>query len=109
MADGTVVANELSQTFVLATTNFLSSGGDGYLVLVDQGAATFGLLTDAIGDYITSQGLVTRFFDCRMCTKTRPDPRPSVSTTLARRRSDTFIRSESESVSRSPGCRGESV
>ena len=64
--DGTPVLDDVSQTLRLATNNFLSAGGDGYTMLADPGAATLGLLTSALGDYIEAAGLVTPYFDCRM-------------------------------------------
>lgn len=62
--DGTPITD--ADTLVLATNNFLSAGGDGYDMLADPNATTLGLLTSAIGDFITGAGLVTPYFDCRV-------------------------------------------
>ncbi|MFE6511545.1 bifunctional metallophosphatase/5'-nucleotidase [Nocardioides sp. NPDC057767] len=63
-ADGTPIAD--TDTLVLATNNFLSAGGDGYEMLADPNATTLGLLTSALGDFISNAGLVTPYFDCRV-------------------------------------------
>ena len=73
--DGTPITNDAAQTLTMATTNFLSSGGDGYDVLVDPGATTLGLLTAAIGDYISAQaGPVAPYFACRMVDENPAGP-----------------------------------
>lgn len=66
MNDGTPIVDDVSQTMLLATTNFLSSGGDDYLMLADGSFNTLGSLTDAIAARFASEGLITPYFDCRM-------------------------------------------
>lgn len=73
--DGTPITNDGAQTFRLAATNFLSSGGDGYAVLADPGATTLGLLTAAIGDFISAQGgPISPYFACRMVDQNPAGP-----------------------------------
>ncbi len=65
--DGTPITNDTAQTFKLATTNFLSTGGDDYDMLNDPSYTTLGLLTDAIGSFISAQpGPIAPYFDCRV-------------------------------------------
>ena len=72
--DGTAILDDTSQTLTLATNNFVSAGGDGYTMLADPSAVTREVLTDVIGLYITSQGLVTPFFDCRLVDENPTGP-----------------------------------
>jgi len=73
--DGTPIADDTSQTFKLATVNFISSGGDGYAALADPTFTTLGLLTEAIGDFFAAQGApLAPYFDCRMVDENPAGP-----------------------------------
>ncbi len=73
--NGTAILNDASQTFKLATNNFVSTGGDGYAALNDPSFTSLGLLTTAIGDYIAAQaGPIAPYFDCRMVDQNPAGP-----------------------------------
>ena len=73
--NGTAVPNDTSQTYRLATMDFISAGGDGYTELTDPSAASFGLLTTALQEYISAQpGVINPYFDCRMVDQNPTGP-----------------------------------
>lgn len=64
--DGTPIANDGSQSFVMVTNNFVASGGDGYDMLADPAAVTREPITTVLAEYIEAQGTLSPEFQCRM-------------------------------------------